>query len=136
MTVEEIFALVRKMKIDDDEDDYVFKAAVILLYGITHETIRVINIKRATGFYMKDVDLIIYNFKANGIIQNCSYCLENLDGSDLELTIEITLCAMCGSGDIIRTDASGKHFDEYNQPISRQQLIYTGRSKKEKLLAV
>jgi|SRR6185295_1146005 len=125
MEIDKIIELVRELNITD-EDDFTFRSAVCLLYGLSHETVSAQKIKRGTGYYRREVEIIVHNFWANGVIQDYCYCFENTQDKPAEFFIELVLCAMAGSGDIIRKSVDGIPFDKDREPISRLQLIKAG----------
>lgn len=97
--IKETNKIVEQLNITEDKDSLVFKAAVILLYGVSNNTCCTQRLKRATGYWWKEVGFIVNNFWASGIIKEYRWDFF-LSEDDLNSLLEITCCAMAGAGEL------------------------------------
>jgi len=129
MDVESIRDHVRQLRICEDEDGLVFKAAVLLLYGISVDTCSISKLKRGTGYWWREVHFIVHNFWANGVIFEYHWNLEQCE-TDLEALVEIVLCSMAGAGEIIRRSEGinpsekSLKWEEYIQKTGQAHGVY------------
>lgn len=100
MDVFEIKELVRSMNLTEDEKDLTFKAAVILWYGLSNNTVSYMKIKRSTDYWWKEVVFVLHNFRASGVITGVVWTI-NIGDDETENFFEIVLCAMAGAGEIV-----------------------------------
>lgn len=101
MKIEEVIETIRSLNITEDEESLTFKSAVILLYGMTNGTVSPQKLKRATGYWWKEVYFIVNNFRANLVIVGYNWELIIVE-DDLQNLIEITCLAMAGAGELVR----------------------------------
>lgn len=101
MKIEEVIEVVRGLNITEDEESLTFKAAVVLFYGLMNETVSPQKLKRATGYWWKEVYFIINNYRANLVIVGYEWEVVIVE-DDLENVIEITCVAMAGAGELVR----------------------------------
>lgn len=100
MKVREAEKLVKKAKIAEPETLAFFAAVMIFIGGQYDWDLDLIH--KATGYGYDDVALILGNWFEQGVIVNGVMELEAKEDNELENIVEITLIALCGSGEVIR----------------------------------
>lgn len=145
MKIAEVIEMVKGLNISEDEESQTFKAAVVLLYGMTNETVSCQKLKRGTGYWWKEIYFLMNNFRANLIIADYHWEVPIVE-DDLQNVIEITCMAMAGAGELIRIAPNAimpeeKPFswDEYNKrmehcpsPTLATAFLYRTFSKERK----
>jgi hypothetical protein len=119
MDLELIKDTVKQLNIADNEDDLTFKAAVILLCGLSENTCGYMKLKKITGYYWKEVAFILNNFWANCIIYESQWSV-NLSENNLEDLIEISLCSLAGAGEVI---SQTEHIHPSEKPIGWDEFV-------------
>lgn len=145
MKIEEVIDMVRGLNITEDEESLTFKAAIVLLYGMTNETVRLQNLKRATGYWWKEIYFLINNFRANLVIVDYHWEVP-ISEDDLQNLVEITCIAMAGAGKLVRVSPNAimpkekvfsweeynKHMEYCSNPSLASDFLYKrfGNSRK------
>lgn len=129
LTYPEIHNMVAEMKVSDKED-LAFQSAVIILYGVTNDTVSKNKIKKATGYFSSTIDFIFHNFHANEIIKEYQWNIEDITHPETGF-MALLLCAMAGAGDIVRSDENGKLPEVDEKPISWKDLYRSEYPAKE-----
>lgn len=103
MTLGEATRIAKEMNLGEDENGLTFKAAVLILMGINHNTCSYSKLKKLTCYWWKEVVFILNNFWANGIIYEYKWNLGDSE-DEVEIFFEIVLCAMSGAGELVRVN--------------------------------
>jgi len=118
MGLGEIKNIVKEMNITEDEEDLCFKAAVILLSGLSMGTCSCSKLKRFTNYWWKEVLFIMHNYWANGIIYEYHWNLQETESPND--TFEIILCSMAASGEIVRISEGIK---PHEKPLQWEEFL-------------
>jgi hypothetical protein len=120
MTYKEIHNMMVDFKISENEC-LVFKSSVIIMYGLQNNTVSKNKIKKATGYSWEDIFFIFHNLRANDIIKEYEWNLEDLENEETNW-IELILCAMAGAGELVRINESEKRLHNDEKPIKWSDL--------------
>ncbi len=104
MTFQEAVDLTKQMNISE-EDSLTFRAAVILLMGLSlHWDLD--KIEQETGYCSKDINFVINNLKQNQVLKEGIVYADIYD--EKNGWIEFILIAMCGAGELVRYEEPDK----------------------------
>jgi hypothetical protein len=113
--------IVDQLRIDDDKNSLVYKAAVVIVYGMANNTVNITRIKQATGYTYTQVIKIMGNLEREVKIYRRKWNVPIVE-DEFRNVVEIALSAMVGGGELVYVAPDDEEVDVHETEVQYPYL--------------